>query len=162
MGKEKKRRKLLKFSVFFSLIGGIVFLETVSCIILKTSMDLLFFMYDAQQYNAQALKTDEMTERFVETQQERQKIYNSDNVIVRVYSNANILVKLAVLALALVCGLGLPYAIFAEIRRRRQVKAHRKFLKWKLERAMRLAAQEAEYSDMDFFEPSDYSNMDLF
>ncbi len=161
MGKEKRRRQLLRFLVFFSLIGGIVFLETVSCIILKTSMELLFFVYDAQQYNAQAVKTDEMTERFLESQKERQKIYNSDNVIVRVYSNANIVVKLAVLEIAFAYFLGFPYAVFAEIRRRNKMKARRKFLKWRLERAMRLAQEETDY-DMDFFEPSDYSNMDLF
>jgi len=83
------------------LIGSVVILQT-SYKIFKTSVNLAVLSDNAQFYNEQARKTDEMTEQYLENHAERQKIYNSEDFVIRTFSNQNGFVKVLILIVAII------------------------------------------------------------
>ena len=56
---------------------------------------------EIQDYNVSTRKTDEWTERIEQIQEERQSIYNSDDWLIRTFSNSNDLFKFAFILLAI-------------------------------------------------------------
>ena len=148
-----KQGRSVKIFVLSSLLIGVIFLGVTSIKILKTAGDLAYFLLDAQMYNAQALKTDQMTTQHKEIQKMRQEIYRSDDIIIRTYSNANALVKIIGLILALACWTAVPFSalrmLFMEISKKNEVKARREHLKWKLQREKQLPLEEEMSSETD-------------
>ena len=69
--------------------------------IIVTSAKLVILNDNAQFYNEQPRKTDAMTESYLENDALRQEIYNSEDDLVRIFSNQHALVKAVILLLAL-------------------------------------------------------------
>ena len=64
-----------------------------------TALQLFDISWEISDYNAEQVKTDEMTERIVQVQEKRKKIYNSDDLVLRVFSNSPKIVKIIIFIL---------------------------------------------------------------
>lgn len=69
--------------------------------IIATAGTLANISMEIQDYNGSTRKTDEWTERIEQIQEERQSIYNSDDWLIRTFSNSNDLFKFAFILLAI-------------------------------------------------------------
>lgn len=69
--------------------------------IIATAGTLANISMEIQDYNVSKRKTDEWTERIEQIQEERQSIYNSDDWLIRTFSNSNDLFKFAFILLAI-------------------------------------------------------------
>ena len=69
--------------------------------IIATAGALANISMEIQDYNGSMRKTDEWTERIEQIQEERQSIYNSDDWLIRIFSNSNYLFKIAFILLAI-------------------------------------------------------------
>lgn len=69
--------------------------------IIATAGTLANISMEIQDYNVSRRKTDEWTERIEQIQEERQSIYNSDDWLIRTFSNSNDLFKFAFILLAI-------------------------------------------------------------
>ena len=69
--------------------------------IIATAGTLANISMEIQDYNVSTRKTDEWTERIELIQEERQSIYNSDDWLIRTFSNSNDLFKFAFILLAI-------------------------------------------------------------
>ena len=69
--------------------------------IIATAGTLANISMEIQDYNVSTRKTDEWTERIEQIQEERQSIYNSDDWLIRTFSNSNDLFKIAFILLAI-------------------------------------------------------------
>lgn len=69
--------------------------------IIATAGTLANISMEIQDYNVSTRKTDEWTERIEQIQEERQSIYNSDDWLIRTFSNSNDLFKFAFILLAI-------------------------------------------------------------
>lgn len=69
--------------------------------IIATAGTLANISMEIQDYNESTRKTDEWTERIEQIQEERQSIYNSDDWLIRTFSNSNDLFKFAFILLAI-------------------------------------------------------------
>ena len=69
--------------------------------IIATAGTLDNISMEIQDYNVSTRKTDEWTERIEQIQEERQSIYNSDDWLIRTFSNSNDLFKFAFILLAI-------------------------------------------------------------
>lgn len=69
--------------------------------IIATAGALANISMEIQDYNASTRKTDEWTERIEQIQEERQAIYNSEDWLIRTFSNSNYLFKIAFILLAI-------------------------------------------------------------
>ena len=125
---NKTTRFLVKILTILTLVIGSMTMLQANAEIIKTSGQLLMLRDNADFYNEQYRKTDEMTEAYLANHAERQKIYHSEDVVVRVFSNQNTFVKLAILVWALASFLLIPYMWLVLIAReiRRTVRKHRK------------------------------------
>lgn len=85
--------------------------------VVDTAVSLIILNDNAQFYNEQPRKTDSMTEDYIENNKLRQEFYNSEDTVIRVYSNMNILLKLFFLFVAVVLLFAIPllwvYCMFA-------------------------------------------------
>lgn len=97
---------------------GVVKAEQICYKIAKTGASLMVLNDNAQFYNEQARKTDAMTDTFEAERKERnEKFYQSEDLLIRVYSNLPALVKLAIWFLSLLLMLLIPFfALFIAIR----------------------------------------------
>ena len=122
---------MVKILTILTLIIGTVNVLAVNAEIIKTSVDLLTLKDNAMFYNEQYRKTDAMTEEYRANNAERQKIYNSEDVVVRVFSNQNAIVKMGILVWALASFLLIPYMWLVLIAKemRRLVRKARKLIK---------------------------------
>lgn len=68
--------------------------------IIATAVTLVNISMEIQDYNESYRKTDEWTERIEQIQEERQAIYNSEDWLIRTFSNNNYLFKIAFILLA--------------------------------------------------------------
>lgn len=125
---NKTTRFLVKILAILTLIIGSVTMLQANAEIIKTSGRLLVLRDNASYYNEQYRKTDAMTEEYLANNAERQKIYNSEDVVVRVFSNQNTFVKLAILVWALASFILIPYMWLVLIAREisRTTRKHRK------------------------------------
>lgn len=69
--------------------------------IIATAGTLANISMEIQDYNVSTRKTDEWTERIEQIQEERQSIYNSDDWLIRTFSNSNDLFKFVFILLAI-------------------------------------------------------------
>lgn len=137
---KREARMVMKIFVICSVVVGVVVLEVASWKVFKTAVNLSALNSNARFYNEQSIKTDEMSEEYQANQKERQKFYNSDDVLVRFYSNSNVVAKIAlwlatVLFLAAV-PLSAVYLGFVWLIEKCQVKEKRRRLKRKTRRAI--------------------------
>ena len=96
----KAKRTIAIIMVILALAVGSIELLRISGIVIKTGADLIALYDSACFYNEQIRKTDAMTEDYIENQKLREQIYNSEDIIVRTYSNLWTLLKIAGLFLA--------------------------------------------------------------
>lgn len=112
--KTTTRTNLLTFNVLvtivtlFCLMMGAFFITQQSCKIIETGYQLITLSEKAQYYNESINKTDEMTKEYLKNNEERQAIYNSEDTVIRVFSNLPTLFKAIVLLLAI---LAIPVVI---------------------------------------------------
>lgn len=129
---KKEAQGILKIFIICSLLVGIVSLEMIALKVLKTAGDLAILNDNARFYNEQSVKTDRMTQEFLKNEAERQKIYNSDDSVVRIYSNSHAIIKFMVLIVAgmvvVVVPLSVGYLLFLSFIDRRQVKTKKEQL----------------------------------
>ena len=97
---QKKLRAIIILMTFVALLLGTVEIIRTSNKIVATSAKLIVLNDNAVFYNEQPIKTDEMTEAYLENHSLRQEIYNSDDMVIRTFSNQNFVVKTAILLLA--------------------------------------------------------------
>ena len=92
---------------------GVVKAEQICYKIAKTGASLMVL-----NNNAQEQKTDAMTENFTAEKKERnEKFYQSEDLLIRVYSNLPALMKLAIWFLSLLLMLLIPFAaVFITLR----------------------------------------------
>lgn len=85
---------------FLALVFGTIEIARMSNKIIVTSAKLVILNDNAQFYNEQPRKTNAMTESYLENDALRQEIYNSEDDLVRIFSNQHALVKAVILLLA--------------------------------------------------------------
>lgn len=119
--KKKTIRIMVKILTILTLVMGTITILQTNAKIISTSAKLLSMNDSAQFYNEQVRKTDKMTDEYNEMDAERKQIYNSNDVVIRVFSNRNACIKLVVLLWAIVSfpifGYMWLLLIFQEIRR---------------------------------------------
>lgn len=98
---QKILRAIIALMTFVALLLGTGVIITASNKIIGTSAKLIALHDNASFYNEQVIKTDDMTEGYLENHNERLEIYNSEDVVVRTFSNQNFIVKTAILFVAL-------------------------------------------------------------
>lgn len=112
--KTTTRTNFLTFNVLvtivtlFCLMMGAFFITQQSCKIIETGYQLITLSEKAQYYNESINKTDEMTKEYLKNDEERQAIYNSEDTVIRAFSNLPTLFKAIVLLLAI---LAIPVVI---------------------------------------------------
>jgi len=108
---------LVKTLTILTLIIGTATILQANAEIIRTAGQLLILHDNAAYYNEQPRKTDEMTKKYLENNAERQKIYNSEDVVIRVYSNQHAALKIIILVWALASFVFIPYMWFSLIAR---------------------------------------------
>lgn len=88
------------------------------CKIAMTGAKLIVLNDNARFYNEQPRKTDDMTAEYNANEAKRQAIYNSEDTVIRVFSNLPTLTKLLAWILAIVAIPGIPCAVILHIVRR--------------------------------------------
>lgn len=112
----------------FSIFNALVTIVTLLCLIFgtclvvhesykiaKTGVHLMILNDNAQYYNENVRKTDGMTEEYLENNEMRQEIYNSEDVVIRVFSNLPTLIKLFVWILAMIAVPFVPFVLLINI-----------------------------------------------
>lgn len=97
-------------TVLVLIVGTIGTLE-LSGKIVETGLSLAVLNDNASYYNQQYRKTDEMTRAYEQNQEQRMEFYNSEDPIIRGYSNMWTLPKIICLflAIAMYPGVGLVW-----------------------------------------------------
>ena len=113
---------------------GVVKAEQICYKIAKTGASLMVL-----NDNAQARKTDAMTDTFEAEKKERnEKFYQSEDLLIRVYSNLPAMVKLTIWFLSLLLMLLIPFAaVFITLR---EIETEKYF--WKREQRIRARREE--------------------
>lgn len=101
MKKTTNAKPLVKILTILLLVIGTTAVFQTSAKIVKTSVKMIVLRDNASYYNEQYRKTDAMTQEYLQNNEERQKIYNSEDIVVRIFSNQHILVKIVILLCAL-------------------------------------------------------------
>lgn len=88
-------KKVVKILTFFCVLVGCLVLWRDSLKLLKTATELCIINDNIAVYNEQYRKTDVMTAEVKKLFEEREeKFYNSDDIVVRIYSNSCSFLKL--------------------------------------------------------------------
>lgn len=82
------------------IITGAVRIEKTSVKVVSTAFNLIRFNTNARVYNEQHIKTDDMTAKYIKEQEERKDYYESEDLVIRTYSNSFILGKIFFLVMA--------------------------------------------------------------
>lgn len=90
------------------MVAGAIVVEFTAMKIANTAADLCFLRWNAEFYNEQQIKTDQMTKDETENIIARQAIYNSDDALVRNFARSNFFVKLIIALGAVVLVIGIP------------------------------------------------------
>lgn len=123
---------LVTIVTLLCLVVGTVTVVQQSCKIVKVGANLMVLHDNANSYNKSEKKTDKMTEEFIVNQIKREKFYQSEDTVTRVYSNLPTVTKLLVWILALAAIPFVPIIVFFHIVgriyviRRRMQRAKRK------------------------------------
>lgn len=119
---EQREAAIIRITVtivtLLFVLLGVVKAEQICYKIAKTGASLMVLNNNAQFYNEQEQKTDAMTENFTAEKKERnEKFYQSEDLLIRVYSNLPALMKLAIWFLSLLLMLLIPFAaVFITLR----------------------------------------------
>ena len=95
---QKILRAIVLLMTFVALLLGTWVIITASNKIIGTSVKLIALHDNDSFYNEQTIKTDE---GYLENYNERLEIYNSKDVVVKLFCNQNFIVKTAILFVAL-------------------------------------------------------------
>ncbi len=117
-------RTLITIVTLLCLLLGTCTVVRESWKIVKTGVMLIELNNNATDYNEAQIKTNQMTEEYLENQAEREKFYQSEDTVIRVYSNFPTIVKLLVLLLAIYAIPGVPFMVLLYVVR--EVYATRK------------------------------------
>ena len=119
---EQREAAIIRITVtivtLLFVLLGVVKAEQICYKISTTGASLMVLNNNAQFYNEQEQKTDAMTENFTAEKKERnEKFYQSEDLLIRVYSNLPALMKLAIWFLSLLLMLLIPFAaVFITLR----------------------------------------------
>ena len=94
-------RTAIMILTFLALVFGTIDIIKENNKIIETSVRLIILNDNAQYYNEQPIKTNEMTQKYRENDKLRQEIYNSEDSLIRFFSNQIAPVKIAILILAI-------------------------------------------------------------
>lgn len=89
------------------VIGGIAIVKN-SIKVVNAGILLMNLNREVQAYNESSIKTDEMTDYYLECISDRQLLYNSPDNVVRIYSNLPSVIKFLIWLLACVSVVGIP------------------------------------------------------
>lgn len=106
---------LVTIVTLLCLIFGTCLVVHESCKIVQTGVHLMILNDNAQYYNDNVRKTDGMTEEYLENNEMRQEIYNSEDAVIRVFSNLPTLIKLFVWILAIIAVPFVPFVLLVNI-----------------------------------------------
>lgn len=111
-----KVRTLARLLTILILVVGTIGTFKICSTVIRTGASLIVLRDNASYYNEQYRKTDEMTDAYNRNHEERQKFYNSEDPIIRGYSNSGTFAKILYLFLAIAMFPGLAlvwvYIIF--------------------------------------------------
>ncbi len=109
-------RTLAMLLTILILVVGTISTFQICSTVIRTGASLIVLRDNASYYNEQSRKTDEMTDAYNRNHEERQKFYNSEDPIIRGYSNSGTFAKILYLFLAIAMFPGLAlvwiYVIF--------------------------------------------------
>lgn len=109
---SKTKRYAINILVLLMLIltmaSGTKTLLSTNYKIVSTASSLIVLHDNAQFYNEQYRKTDAMTEEYLKNQAERENFYQSEDSVIRFFSNQHTLVKVLILVLVVVTTLSTP------------------------------------------------------
>lgn len=94
-------RNLARLLTILVLIVGTIGTFKICGKVIQTGSSLIVLNDNASYYNEQARKTDEMTAEYMQNHEERQKFYNSEDPIIKGYSNSGTFAKVLYLLLAI-------------------------------------------------------------
>lgn len=108
-------RTLVTIVTLFCIVIGAIVLVQNCCKVVAVGTNLIILNDNAQFYNEQPRKTDAMTEDFNEALIERNKFYQSEGTVTRVFSNLPSFFKLCTWLLAIVGIPAIPLAVLLHI-----------------------------------------------
>lgn len=115
------RKRLVKILTILTLLFGTVSLLQTSFKIIRTSAELFVLHDNIEFYNEMHIKTDKMTEEYLENLERRNEIYHSDDNVERIFSNQHFIIKLFLTIWSQLSIILIPYMwvslAFMEIRR---------------------------------------------
>lgn len=94
-------RTLVRLLTILILVVGTISTFQICSTVIRTGASLIVLRDNASYYNEQYRKTDEMTDAYNRNHEERQKFYNSEDPIIRGYSNSGTFAKILYLFLAI-------------------------------------------------------------
>lgn len=89
----KKIRNIVRLLAVLLIVIGSIYTVQVCNKVVVTGLQLIVLRDNASYYNEQYFKTDEMTEAYNQNHAKRQELYNSEDSIVRGYSNLGSITK---------------------------------------------------------------------
>ena len=108
MNKSKKFR--IENLILLTLVVVSIVVLCISAKITFLSIDMFILRDNANFYNESVVKTDESADYYNDNDAKRQEIYNSDDALVRGFSNSNTAVKLIGAIVATILFVGIPSA----------------------------------------------------
>ena len=95
------KRLLMGLCTLFILLYGTVGLVKTCNKIMITTAKFIVIRDNASYYNEQHVKTNELDEMYECNNSMRQALYNSEDLIVRLFSNAPLMIKLVIVILTI-------------------------------------------------------------
>lgn len=125
-------RKIVRLLTILVLIVGTIGTLDASRKIVTAGVQLIVLRDNASYFNESSIITDGITEAYNENNEMRQEIYQSDDNLVRAFSNMNAFVKLIVFCIAILMFPGIVlmwiyviYSIYLNWKRRKRKKSRR-------------------------------------
>lgn len=106
---NKQIRKLVNILTILTLIIGSITILQTNGKIFRTSVQLFILRDNASFYNEQYRKTDTMTDEYLKNDLDRKAIYNSEDIVIRKFSNQNWAIKLVLLIWSSASFVLIPY-----------------------------------------------------
>lgn len=98
---KKSMRALINLFTLALLLVGIATCHTNNVKVFQTASNLIVLNGNIQFYNEQVRKTDSMTAEAEKDFEARRAIYNSEDFVIRTFSNQNALIKIAIISIAI-------------------------------------------------------------
>ena len=107
--KNRKNNSWVKIFTLLSLIWMTIIVFLTSLTIFLTANKLIIINDNIDFYNESPRKTDSMTESVLEDFAAREELYNSNDIVVRLYSRSPLFLKLTITAIAVASIIFIPY-----------------------------------------------------